>query len=359
MKKWLWILLLLLPSCLFAEPYLALREGLKCSSCHVNRTGGGKRTRMGTGFGTQALPWDKIDLNEKKIPHFWSVLDDNLSIGGDFRFLNDSVFEEHNTTNTFQTDKANVYLSVKVLPDMLSFYLDEGLAPGGAQTREIFAMFEAMPAHGWIKAGKFLPPYGLRLEDDGDYIRQVTGFNFSNPDLGVEIGVEPGNWTFAASATNGTSGTTDNNTAKQAVASTVYVRDAFRVGASGSWNSGEAGDKNSGAAFAGLHLGRAVLLGEVDAIRDAPKQGRTSNQIVTYSEISYLVHDGMTLKAGYEYFDPDTGIKENERDRVLVGAEFFPVPFLNLSVYYRFNQSIPQNKPQNADELTFRLHLYF
>lgn len=359
MNKWIWLVILLLPSAVFAEPYLAMREGLKCSSCHVNRTGGGKRTRMGTGYGTQALPWRKIDLQEKKIPHYWSILDDVLSVGGDFRFMNDSKFEKDNTTNTFQTDKANLYLSAKVLPDTLSFYLDESVAPGGAQTREIFGMLETLPAHGWLKAGKFLPAYGLRLEDDEAYVRAATGFNFNNSDLGVEAGFEPGDWTLVVSAINGTSGTADNNTAKQVVGSIVYVRGIFRAGASGSWNSGDTGTRNNGAVYGGIHLGRAVLLGEADVIRDDPDAGPKRNQLVTYSEISYPVHDGLTLKAGYEYYDPDTDIAENQRDRVLVGAEFYPVPFLNLSVYYRFNQSIPQNKSQNADELTFRFHLYF
>jgi len=358
MKKWI-LFLFLLPAFAFAEPYLAIREGLKCSSCHANKTGGGKRTKMGAGYGTQALPWIKVDLRDKKVPTYWSVLDDRLSFGGDFRFLNQSIFEKDNISNTFQTDKANLYLDVQALPEMLDFYLDESVAPGGAQSREIFGIFTAMPAHGWIKAGKFIQPYGIRLEDDNAFIRQVTGFNFANPDLGAEIGFEPRNWSFVAAVTNGTAGSADNNTGKQVVGNVTFVQDAFRIGVSGSYNPSPQGNKNSGALWAGLRIKKAVLLGEADIIHEDVDPTHSRNQMVAYSELDYPIIEGWNFKIGYEYFDPDTGIAENQRDRVLIGVEPFIVPFLQMSVFYRFNQSIPQNKAQNADELTFRIHIYF
>lgn len=360
MKKILWILIGLYPVAIYAEPYIAIREGLKCSACHVNRTGGGKRTQMGSGYGTQALPWIKMnDLTDKKVPHYWSVLDDLLSVGGNFRFSNQTTFVEDDTANTFQTDKGNLYLSVKAIPDVLSFYADESVAPGGAQSREIFGMLEAMPAHGWIKAGRFILPYGIRLEDDRTFIREVTGFNFNNPDAGVEVGFEPGPFSIVTSITNGTGTALDNNASKQFVGSISYVADSFRAGASGSYNPSDAGDRNSAGLWGGFKIWSAVLLGEIDFVHDDVPGANDRDRFVALAELDYLVAEGWNIKAAYEFYDPDRNIDENERDRVLIGVEPFIIPFLQVGVYYRFNQSIPQNEPQNADELTFRVHVYF
>jgi hypothetical protein len=358
MRAWAW-LILLFPGFLFAEPYFAIREGLKCSSCHINKTGGGQRTRMGAGYGTQQLPWKKIDLQEKKVPHYWSLHDDLVALGGDFNFLNQTTFEEDHTANTFLTDEANLYLNVQLIPDRVTFYSDTSLAPGGTQEREIVGIFEVIPGKSWIKGGKFFLPYGLRIEDDRAFIREVTGFNFNNPDLGVEFGYEPKNWTFVASFTNGTAGSLDNNTSKQVVGTAAFVQSAFRIGVSGSYNSGDEGKKNSGAVWGGFRLGPAVLLGELDFIHEELDSSTKRDQFVAYAELDYLITQGWNIKAVYEYFDPETSIDENQRDRVIIGVQPFIVPFVQLGVYYRFNQSIPQNELQNADELTFQLHLYF
>ncbi|MCI0412623.1 hypothetical protein L0222_07460 [bacterium] len=346
-------------SLLFAEPYIAVREGLKCSACHTNLTGGGKRNRMGTGYGAIDLPWKPADLQSNKIPHYFSLFNDVISFGGDFRVLSRSTFSEGQLeANSFQTDKSNLYLQADLIPNRITFYLDETIAPGGAQTREIFAMLHNLPGRGWIKAGKFLHPYGLRLEDDSTFLREVTGFNFNNPDTGLEIGFEPGSLLFAASVTNGTSSILDNDTSKQLVSTLGYVGDHFRAGASASYN--KAGDdiRKAAGIWTGLRLKRLVFLGEADLVHEEAGDD-TRDQVVTYAELDYEIVDGWNVKLAYEYFDPNQDIDENERDRVIIGVEPFLTSFVQVQLFYRFNQSIPQNIPQNADELVLRLHIYF
>jgi hypothetical protein len=353
------LIFLIFPAFLFSEPYIAMREGLKCSSCHENGTGGGKRTRFGAGFGAQDLPWKTVDLQGQKIPTYWSFRNDLISLGGDFRALSQTTFVKNDTANTFQTDKSNLYLSVRLLPDVIHFYLDETVAPGGAQTREIFAQLKNLPGHGWIKAGKFVLPYGLRIEDDRAFVREITGFNFTSPDLGAELGFEPGAWTIVSSISNGNAGATDNNTGKLLTGNLVYTGDRFRLGASASYNAADSGNRKTAGAWGGFQLGPAVFLGEADFIRDETDPLADHDRIVTYSEVNYAIARGWNVKAGYEYFDADRDIPENERDRFFIGVEPFLLPFVQMQVFYRFNQSIPQNSLQNADELSVRLHLYF
>jgi len=345
-------------SILLAEPYIAVREGLKCSSCHSNLTGGGKRTRMGAGYGAQDLPWKPLDLEKSKVPFYWSVLEDRISFGGDFRTGNQSRFLKDNSTNSFETEKSNVYFQADLIPNRVSFYLDESVAPGGTQTREIFALVRNLPGRSWIKAGKFNLPYGLRIEDDRAFIREAVGFTFNNPDTGLEFGLEPGSLSFQATITNGTAGSSDNNTSKQFTGSAAYVADRFRIGGSASHNdSGDASRESTGI-WGGLRLGKLVLLAEADWIRNE-QNGQVQKQAATFAELNYEIVNGWNLKASYEYFDPNRKINENQRDRVILGVEPFLTSFVQVQIFYRFNQSIPQNRPQNADELFVRLHLFF
>ncbi len=366
--------LLLFAVPLRAEPYLAIQEGYKCSKCHVNMTGGGKRTDFANVYvqarlANQFYDWRKADpeaeaqAEEDENPFrtdasssfFSGRLNDYIAIGGDFRFLLErSEVSGEPTQDTFNQRKQNIYLEIDLIPERVIFYQT---LSGGGDAREIFGLVkgEFGTAPYYFKAGQFFLPYGLRLQDDTAFTRAVTGFTYGTTDVGLEVGFEPGPLAIHVAATNGTGSNTETNANKRITSSLAYVSKRFRVGASYSTNRDTSGETTviSGV-HAGAQFGRLGLLAEVDVI-DQPDD----EQLVSILEFNLLLSRGNNLKLSYEYHDPSRDLSENARERYSLVWEPFLYQFVQLRTGYRDNQGIPQSPEQNANEFFAEMHLLF
>ncbi len=332
-----------------SEPHLSIRTGLPCSQCHVNRTGGGARTAFGSIYAQTRLPMKRSAFRGRFLNSF-------LAMGADAR-VSTEVTSGSAPKTGFQVDQASLYLEARVVPDVLTVYIDQTVGPGSATTREVFGLID-LPAAGYVKAGKFILPYGIRLDDDAAFIRQQTGFTFDTPDIGVEVGFEPGPLSLFAAVTNGTQGAAENNDDKQVTGTAALIFPNFRVGASGSHNNAPGSSRDVVGAFAGLGLGRVTILGEFDYIFDSFDTGPDADKFVAYIEGDLLVARGFNLKATYGFLDPDRTIAENARTRIRFGVELFPIPFLRVAALYTVLQDIPQATNDN-DRLTLELHGFF
>lgn len=360
-----------------AEPYMALRGGYKCGQCHINRTGGGMRTGFGIIYSQTVLPHSYLKLSRTGA-FFDGKASDKITLGGNLRLSNKTVFRvdkprgDSDVDNSFNLPEGNLYIKFDVIQDVLSFYLDETVLPTGARNREAYALIQKLPLNSYIKAGRMLLPFGFRILDDDAFIRQQTGFNYANQDIGVEMGVEPGPLSLAAAITNGTQGASENNVQKQIsfVGSTVFRN--FRIGGSFSRNRtpGNPTDQITTmfGAFAGLYSGRFVLIGEVDMIQPRKKdetpeekkeREKFGDQLAIYSSLNILIRKGVNFRLAYDYFDPRTKWDEDERIRVTFGPEIFPIQFIQVSAYYRILGSIPQKPREREDQLIFELHVFF
>ncbi len=317
------------------EPYLALRTGLKCSACHTNVTGGGNRTRFGNIYAQTALPRQGGTVLSK-------ALTDYLSIGWDLRAEASATFRESTPRTSLGIDVAQVYLAARLLNDRITLYIDETVGPDRATSREAFAMVRWLPGNGYAKVGKFLLPYGLRLQDDAEFIRARTGFTYFTPDQGVEVGLEPGPLSLSLALTNGEAGAAESNSGKQITSRAELVFRRGRIGASASQNYRIDSRLDVVGAFGGVSFGPLVLLGEVDYIRDNPDVGSELEQIATYAEVDWLVSRGVNLKITYGYLDPNLDGVDNQQIRARFGVEAFPVQFIRLAVFYTLLEDIPQ-----------------
>src|SRR5437899_5076455 len=186
----------LAPVASLAVPYLAVRTGYKCMVCHVNPTGGGKRTEFGSIYSQTAMAAERLDLRTGQAvpaggsePASWTGrLNDQFAVGSDLRANMQYIAVPHDTDTFAFTPHAQAYLEVKPIAERLTIYLDERVSPGAATNRETYALlwFANRSAH--VKAGRMFVPFGLRIEDDTAFIRQVTGTSFNSSDDGVEIG---------------------------------------------------------------------------------------------------------------------------------------------------------------------------
>jgi hypothetical protein len=332
-----------------AEPYLAVRTGLKCSACHVNRTGGGGRNDFGSVYGQTQLPFKTGAVVSRR-------LGDVFAAGFDLRVFGTGFFSNATPRTAIELDEAQAFVEARLLDRALAFYLDQTIGPNRSASREVFAMVEWRPGNGYVKAGKLLQPFGLRLKDNAEFTRDRTGFTFATPDVGVEVGIEPGPLSVVAAVTNGEQGNVESNNGKQFTGTAQVVTRRVRLGASASRNEGAARRDVFGG-FGGVSLGPLVVLGEVDLVRDRGTGG-TVERLAGFVEGDWLIVRGVNAKVSYGYFDRNLDVNEDHRYRMRFGLEFFPRAFFQVSGFYLLDENIPQ-ATDDLDRALLELRLFF
>ena len=346
-----------------------VRAGAKCSDCHTNLTGGGKRTS----FAHIHAHDIEHDLDLLPIPPgvkpFDGDINSYVSIGGDLRVRNTTVFQDHgkvvSTNEAFRrrvlsndsaVEEALLYGQVDLWPDIATFYIDQNVK-GGATTREVFGLIRGfLPWDTYVKAGRIFPAYGLRVQDDDAFIRRRVGYTFDSPDEGGEIGFAPGPFFFASSITNGTPGDRDVAASFNgySVLTEVPVVQTVMLGTSFARQTNR---RLVGGAYLGSNLWRFTYLGEIDAIDDrTPKAVSRNDQFAAYGEVDWLIFDWLNLRGTFDFIKVKM---DSDQTRYGIGAEPFINRVIQPRIVYRINNG-PANQPLlNQDELWVELHLFF
>ncbi len=346
----------LLAASAVAEPYMAVRTGFKCSQCHLNQTGGAGRTEYGQAYTQYKLVMSQTqslikNTRSEGLTSFDPKLNDAVTIGANFR-TEQFVRQEEGAIaadNQHNISEASVYINVELVKNFLSFYVDQSMGlTSSSNNREMWMMARNLPGNSYIKVGRTLLPYGLRIMDDQAFIRSATGYGYGYYDLAGEIGFEPGPFSVVGNLTN---------TRFSSIGSVTFRN--FRVGGSYATNT-EGAEYIAYGPFAGANYGPFTALAEVAFVEQASGDS-TINRIAQFYELNVVPWQGINVKTTYEYFDRNTTVA-NRRDgqqRVTVGAEVFPIQYLQVGLYYRMNSFIPQSDAGNQDMLIGRAHVFF
>ncbi len=340
----------------FAEPYLAVQKGLKCGMCHASPSGGGQRTVFGNVYAQTELSGRTLDLGE-----FWTgKLGQYLAVGGDIRggWNQIDVPGQPKTSDT-DLEEFLAYIELRPFPKYLTIYVDAKLRPEDPIVREQYLRLSTEDNGWYLRGGEFFLPYGLRLQDDNAFIRQVSRINFNTPDTGWELGFEQDNWSAQLAVTRGTAGGPEVDSGKQYSLRVSHVRSNWRVGGSINFNDSKFGDRQMQNVFGGLRTGPVAWLAELDYIIDDVTPTGRRKLWTSLNEANILLKKGHNLKLTFEYFNPDSDVSEDEQIRFSVVWEYFPIQFVQTRLGYRVYDGIPQNPAQNREQLFLELHLPF
>ncbi len=372
-----------------AEPYMALREGRKCSTCHVNMTGGGMRTLLANAHLEDITHYRDLFPGLADVDAFDGQVTSFFSVGADLR-LDDSivfqdapdaagqvpnhkVFRSRVDENVLGLSEAALYFLLKPVPDLLEIYLDQTFAPGGATTREVFALMRGLlPWGGFLKGGQFYLDYGLRTANDdlfsqggsGDeiFVRGRTGTSFTGYAQGAEIGIQPGPVFLSTSVTAASDATAPRVTGNAySVLRGVPVLDNVLAGGSFMWTPSAKIDQTEFALYAGTSWGPFEVQGEIDFIRlSGDLDGLPADSTLLYGEVNYLLLDWINTKAFAEWADNDglPNSPDSAQNRFGFGVEPFLGRYLQTLLYYSIANG-PRNLPDaNQNRLVLELHVF-
>lgn len=340
-----------------AEPYLAIRAGLKCVACHVNPTGGGLRNAVGNSFAQNVIPANTLP----DALQGWngSLLDDRLRLGGDLRTATTRTSVSGQPTRSVGgTEQVRLYADVQLIKDYLGAYLDQQVAPGKSERQEAYVRLQT-PGLGWYaKAGQFYLPFGWRLQDSLAFVRQLSGVSMTVPDKGLELGHESDEWSVQLVRSNGP-GNTGNSSGHQTTAQAIWMQPWGRVGVAAAQVKSTAGSRQAYGLFAGTTTGPVAWLAEIDLVSDGGYPEGKRRQLATLLEANWLVQQGHNLKLTGEILDPDRRVAHDDKVRYSLVYEYTPFAFVQLRAGWRKFGGIPQNANDNRRQSFVELHGLF
>ncbi len=352
----------------FAIPRFALENGTGCIACHVSPTGAGMRND----YGNNVVALDELPLKrwQNSGSENWDgYVSDLLMIGGDFR-LQGIRYSDTDSSTTFAAFpmQADLHTNLK-LNTKASLYSRLGIISRSNVTMDYWLHLDKLTHNSWLRVGRFLPNFGLRIADHTSFIRggntnrtkqyfETEGMIF-NPYLSSPVIVEfglplksAGLWTFSWS-------TPVIKTSEEIGNFTTHL--SF-------WSGGEYFSYLSGVSYlkeenvhliegyGGVHYNKLSWTG---ALSRADNWISSGLSLAVYQEVAYKIKQGLYLTGKYDFFDPQLDIKKGAVTRYSIGVDVFPLNILEIKLQARFNQVDATDYLQKKPELLFQTHFYF
>jgi hypothetical protein len=321
-----------------AYPQYQLSRDQTCASCHLSPAGGGLLNENGIATAEATAQWttgSSAFLHGALDTPGWLVL------GGDARAAT-GLIQDRGPGAAAYPMQAEVYASAGGRGVTLN--ATGGLrAPqdGGSVThvlwsREHYAMWQQNPGapDGWfVRVGRFLPVYGLRLAEHAIYTERYGGLPLFGEAYGAAV--EYVSRAFEVHAT----GFVHDSIASAvehgdggAVYAEARLGEHAAIGLEAKYSGSDELHTSLGGATGKAYLaGVDVLLqAEVELAHDQVVAGGTANRLMGYVLATRTISDGWLLDVGVGHYTQDTAVAGLYRDGLDANLHWFSTSHIEL-----------------------------
>lgn len=247
--------------------------------------------------------------------------------------------------------------------------------PGSPYLRQAYLLLHEAPYQSYLKAGRFVPNYGLRLDNHTAFIRRGLDIDDALPEArvsGIEIGANPNypvvNASWFRLKRSGTApdafDPVDFDRGHGYSVNVGYREMGWAIGASRLARRrplDEGGNSTATGAYVMFNpwkYNRGLPLtwqAEFDHLRRQRLSGRETTGLFLYQELDFLLGNGVNLLAVQEWQDPDREVRDDETTRISAGVQVTPIPGITLDG--RIRGLLPAGGSAGAD-FFFQVHFW-
>ena len=353
----------------FALPRFAVKNGASCIACHVNPTGSGMRNSHGNDVvALEELPLKRW-LN-KGNENWDGYITENMQIGGDLRMQGIQYNNTDGRETAFFPMQADLYTNLKLNKNAVIF-TKIGVKGGGTIGMEYWALISNLPREAWLRVGRTLPNYGLRVDDHTSFIRggnvsktlvglEKEGLLFTpylSPPAILELGV-PISPKLEWTASLGTSLINQNNQEMNNISSKLTHRGS--LGDNITYRAGSSYMHEDNFNMIGVSGG--ISYGDFTwtfALDQAENWIDENTSMALYDELAWAIIQGIQLIGKFDFFDPNTNLQDGSIARYTIGAEIYPLNIMEIKLQIRMNDVDMENAANKDPEYLIQTHLYF
>ncbi|MDB4954973.1 MAG: hypothetical protein JWO36_2542 [Myxococcales bacterium] len=310
-----------------AYPQFQLSKDQTCASCHVSPAGGGLLGENGLAVAEQMSTYGGAPeaAHGKLVGPTW------LLVGADFRAGAGLIENTGSHPNAFPMQAEGAAFARH---DAWSVYATLGVQQGHnpatyLELREHFVMWQQSPGASeglYVRAGRFMPVFGLRLAEHNAYTRQFGQTPLYGETYGAAVEYVQAAW---EAHVTGFVHDPIQDPVEHGNGAAVYaegrVNKIASIGIEGRYANSSDDARTAGGITAKYWIAPADLLLQLEGqvIHQSFAAGSSRNQVVSYLMGSWFFHSGWMLDIGLSQFDQDLKVKEIDTEALDANVHWF------------------------------------